>query len=183
VSDSIPIESTDSGRLSFVTSADGTRQVRFKMGASIFTAGILGVWLCGWAVGEIAAVTVLLPNATTSSEGMGFILIWLVLWTIGGAAAGGTLLWMLFGEEDLELPPGKLLHAYRVFGLTRVRAFDAREISNLQFHEQRMRRSTQTALSFDYGTRSLRIFHAINSAEAERAIAALEPALGIRRET
>ena len=180
-SGSIRVEPTESRRLAIGTGSDGTRRITFRMGANWFVAPFLAFWLCGWAVGEVFAVGTLFGNAAGGQSL--FLIAWLGAWTIGGGFAASYLLWMLFGQEVVEVNIARLLHAYRIFGLNRIRAFEASQISQPRYSEEALSRSTRTSLAFDYGTRTIRIFRAIESAEATKVIAVLQEALGRRGES
>jgi hypothetical protein len=83
------------------------------------SAAFLIFWLCGWAVGEGFALWFLgkgilaLMNGTPFDEGRallglgpalaigGFLLLWLSLWTVGGIAAMGEVLRLLWSEDRL----------------------------------------------------------------------------------
>jgi hypothetical protein len=77
-----------------------------RMGCVI---AFLGVWLFGWAAGEISALRALLgllverEGGLTGFGGALFLLIWLVGWTAGGAVAGFIFLMMLDGREILTV--------------------------------------------------------------------------------
>ena len=180
-SGSVRVEPSESRRLAIATGSDGTRRITFRMGANWFVALFLAFWLCGWAVGEVFALGAVLGNAV-GGESL-FMIAWLGAWTIGGGFAASYLLWMLFGQEVVEVNIARLLHAYRIFGLHRIRAFETTQISRLRYLEEALSRSTRTSLAFDYGTRTIRIFRAIDSAEANKVVAVLDETLGRRGES
>jgi hypothetical protein len=116
---STPMERTyESGR--HVASLRVAGLVRFA------PAAFLAFWLCGWAVGEAfaggALVMALLqifapgtaipfgiqPPAPGPGLGfmIGFLALWLTLWTFGGIAAFGALLQVLFARERLSWDAG-----------------------------------------------------------------------------
>ena len=96
-------------------------QVRLKPSGPVryVAAAFLLFWLCGWAVGEGVALTFLtkgilaLMNGAPFEEGHsplqvgpalaigGFLLLWLSLWTLGGIAAIGEVLRLLWSEDRL----------------------------------------------------------------------------------
>jgi len=95
-------------------------------------AAFLSLWLLGWAVGEAFAVWALvgggyslLTGRTHQPVSLGFalaagafLLFWLTLWTLGGIAAGGELLRLLFGRDQFVADP-ESLKVIRSFGLFR----------------------------------------------------------------
>src|SRR5262245_49420144 len=82
-------------------------------------AAFLGVWLCFWAIGESFVFWFLFKGARALLTGtppdpgrapiepgpallMGaFLLVWLTLWTVGGLAAIGEFLRLLWSEDRL----------------------------------------------------------------------------------
>jgi hypothetical protein len=89
-------------------------------------ATFLAFWLCGWAVGEafvlwflakgaIALLTGSPPDPGRAPLDAGpalmvglFLLMWLSLWTIGGIAAAGELLRLLWGEDRILVASGRV---------------------------------------------------------------------------
>lgn len=87
--------------------------------ARFASATFLGVWLCGWAVGEVMVAGILIalaigwitgdpvgPNlesqgAGTTVVGVGFLLVWLIGWTFGGVMAIRQLLRSVWAEDRL----------------------------------------------------------------------------------
>ncbi len=78
----------------------------------------LGVWLLGWCAGEISAITRLVGGPQTDS--WHFVLVWLVLWTLGGAFAAYTWLWNLVGKERIVLGPSTLSLKRDILGMGRI---------------------------------------------------------------
>ena len=96
-------------------------QARFKPSGPLRYVGaaFLMFWLCGWAVGEGIALTLLakgvlaLMNGAPFDEGRSplqvgpalaigaFLLLWLSLWTVGGVAAIGEVLRLLWAEDRI----------------------------------------------------------------------------------
>lgn len=103
-------------------------QVRLKpCGAGRFiSATFLMFWLCGWAVGEAIVLWVLAKGILALMNGEpfegghaalavgpamaigAFLLLWLSLWTVGGLAALGEVLRLLWGEDRLIANAGGL---------------------------------------------------------------------------
>ncbi len=111
--------------------------------ARFFIIGFLAFWLCGWAVGEIFALAVVLApilgdgfremfpelrRFLPSKPSMApwpvflFVSIWLVFWTFGGISAFREMLRLLFGRDRFLLRPDgfSLTHAIGPFGKERV---------------------------------------------------------------
>jgi hypothetical protein len=91
-----------------------------------FSAAFLAVWLCGWVFGETFAIWMLVKGAIALLTGMPpdpgraplqaapavlvgvFLLFWLSIWTLGGIAAIGELLRLLWGEDRILVASGRL---------------------------------------------------------------------------
>jgi hypothetical protein len=183
------MEPTTSKRLEV---REGQGYVRFKSGGPILITAFLAVWLCGWAVGEVTVAALLLRPETYTGQGPGlFLVVWLIAWTIGGGLAAFIFAWMLFGEEVVETNLSSLKHTARMFSLSRARTFGANEIRNMSWMDRARQQgpfpvanplSMLSSLSFDYGTRTIRIFSGIERAEAGRAIDVIRSSLGRRRD-
>ena len=83
-------------------------------------------WLCGWAFGETFAIWMLVKGAIALLTGMPpdpgraplqvtpavlvgvFLLFWLSIWTLGGIAAIGELLRLLWGDDRILVASGRL---------------------------------------------------------------------------
>lgn len=116
-----------------------------------FSAAFLGVWLCGWALGETIALWILIRGAialvtgtppepgrdllqTAPSIGVGlFLLVWVTFWTIGGIAAISELLRLVWAEDRLVVHPGgvRLTRSRGPFRSTREFARDALRAAGL----------------------------------------------------
>lgn len=120
---------------------------------SLLPAAFLFFWLCGWAVGEIVVLLILLgpladPLVATLREllpgswprpprfagptpwpVLAFLAVWFVFWTWGGLAAAWQLLRLLAGNDRLVTRPGgfSLRPGAGPFGWTR--DFPASEVS------------------------------------------------------
>ena len=143
-----------------------------------FNAAFLGLWLVGWAIGEVVAVGLILaiiivpilrrrevdlPAFFESWTSAGvpiaiflFLLVWTAFWTIGGYAALTALLRSLAGKDRVRLVPGgfELTRGAGPFGRTRVidRA-DIRRI-RMRLHDNALVADTTsgTLLLTDLGT-------------------------------
>jgi hypothetical protein len=111
-----------------IEESGGTTRVRLRpSGCANFVAvPFLAFWLCGWAVGEVAVLTILvrsfgidftfplpgaigklLPHGDPQISGapIVFMFVWLTFWTFGGLAAMTTLLRQIGGADVIELRP------------------------------------------------------------------------------
>jgi hypothetical protein len=92
-----------------------------------FSAAFLLVWLCGWALGEAFALWFLIKGAIALLSGNppdpgreplevgpavaigAFLILWLLLWTVGGIAAMAELLRLTWAEDRLAVRGGSLI--------------------------------------------------------------------------
>jgi hypothetical protein len=156
-----------------------------------FLTLFLGVWLCGWGGGEVAALIALIKGGRSATETM-FILVWLVFWTFGGLVAFLSLVVALGGEEEVVLrqsPPRiKVRDAIIPF---KWNEYDATSI-------RRMRYLPQTPLdtfsrgfmpwrfpniAFDYGMSTVRFGSNLEEPEAYAIIREITKALPMLAET
>lgn len=111
-----------------------------------FSAAFLGVWLCGWLLGESFALWVLIrggfalltgealnpgdgPIELTAAVAVGtFLLIWLSLWTLGGIAAATQLLRELWGGDRIVAGRDGLVLEWKAGPFRRRRAIPRDEI-------------------------------------------------------
>ena len=144
---SMPPASGRGGRVEVRSLPDGEEIVLRPTGVlRLLPAAFLAFWLCGWAVGEVVVLVLLLgPAAAPFLEaarevlpfGVGripfpsgflplpflaFLALWLAFWTWGGIGAGWELLRLLFGSDRYVLRPGSFTcrRAAGPFGKTRL---------------------------------------------------------------
>ncbi|HEY6194047.1 MAG TPA: hypothetical protein VI504_03315 [Candidatus Eisenbacteria bacterium] len=118
-------------------------------------AAFLGVWLCGWALGEYFALTLLgsalqgafgpgflagvmptMRSTPPSREGLPllftFLCVWLPLWTLGGFGALSRLLSLLFGREVIRCgTEGLAIERFTLFPASRTR-LDPRQVAGFR---------------------------------------------------
>ena len=90
----------------------------------------LGVWLVGWATGEVFALRQILSPAPVQAKV--FLAVWVAFWTFGGTAALSICMWMLVGHERVRLRPDALTIQREAFGLGPTRVFELDRIRNLR---------------------------------------------------
>jgi hypothetical protein len=140
----------------------------------VFTTISLGFWLCGWAVGEVFAITEVLKGTSPA-----FLYFWLGGWTCGGAFALSGFLWSLLGRERVMATRDQLVLVYECGPWRRVQQFDPKEIRALRVVDPPSgfgnRRSLAVMplwgdgngpLTFDYGFRTVHLGEGVSSAEA-----------------
>jgi hypothetical protein len=87
----------------------------------------LSLWLCGWLVGEIFSIRQLIIDETPLFTNL-FLLIWVIFWTIGGAAALFTLLWLIAGIEIIKVENGIFEIQKKILGWIRTKEYQISEI-------------------------------------------------------
>src|SRR5215467_5391777 len=95
-----------------------------------FVTLFLVAWLGGWFFGARSAFHELTTNGPGHDSG--FLVFWLVGWTLAGAVIAFTVLWTLFGREQLVLRPDALVLRRKVWGIGRSRTYDIRHVKDLR---------------------------------------------------
>ena len=147
-----------------------------------FNAAFLGVWLAGWAIGEVIAVGLIiaiivvpilrrrevdLPAFFESWTSAGvpiaiflFLLVWTTLWTIGGYAAMTALLRSVAGKDRVRLLPMGVELTRGAGPFKRTRVINRTDINRIRVrhHDHALVADTTfgTLLLTDLGTRSER---------------------------
>ncbi|OGS01493.1 MAG: hypothetical protein A2V88_03055 [Elusimicrobia bacterium RBG_16_66_12] len=122
-------------------------------GASFVVSGMriwpltafLGLWLCGWTAGELAALRSLMA-ASTPAFGSVFLMVWLIGWTLGGLFAWAVFLYSIAGREVVIVGPGRLRLRWEVFSLRWTREYAAETIRDLRVKEAQPPRPGRVAL-------------------------------------
>jgi hypothetical protein len=148
---------------------------------SWFVPSFLGLWLCGWAAGEIAVSTQLLTSARDVGGARLFMLVWLAAWTLGGGFALYVFLWSLVGRERIVLTPSILSIQRELFGLGRLREYELIHVRDLRvsrdvYNPFDVRSGLQFwgigggAIAFDHGAGTVRFGAAIDEGEAKAIV-------------
>lgn len=144
---SAPPVSTRGGSVEVRSLPDGEEIILRPTGLLRFLpAAFLAFWLCGWALGEIVVLVLLLgpvagplleaareilpfsggripfPSGPLPLPVLAFLAVWLTFWTWGGISAAWELLRLLSGSDRYEVRPGSFTYR-RVagpFGRTRL---------------------------------------------------------------
>jgi hypothetical protein len=141
------------------------------------TLVFMAVWLTGWLLGELFALGVLFSSVGDLlargfgirgfdffefDSGMGstftgsFLVVWLAFWTVAGYAAGRVFLWQIAGKEVIEVSHTGIRLSCTIFGLGRVKEYQAGEIADvrvLRGNERTGKKGIEglNQLAFDYG--------------------------------
>jgi hypothetical protein len=144
-----------------------------------FVILFLGAWLCGWFLGEIAAIAGL-TGLLGGNFGGFFILFWLIAWTVGGILALKTFIWNLKGKEIITIGQGSLTIDKKGSLLFKSKTYDLNEVKNLRVQDDhpgssglfgRSRNDLSTmnssgTIRFDYGLKTIKFAEGIDEAEA-----------------
>jgi hypothetical protein len=105
--------------------ADGGERVVIPARRNPFVMAFMAVWLCGWTVGGIAALSSLLVKFVP------FVAIWCCGWALGEAFVLASLVWMAVGKESLRVVRGDLEAAAEIPGFARRRLYRGAEVRDL----------------------------------------------------
>ncbi len=154
----------------------------------------LGIWLCGWAVGEIfvgsAFIKGVIQQLTDGESSLSapwlFMVAWLAIWTVGGGAALVTFLWQVAGREVVEVSHDAFKIGRKVFGLGPSKSYNPINIDNLRIDDSQpavssrfvrfsnTRSSSAGSLMFDYGGSQVHFGSGLDSGEAKLLLAEIQ---------
>jgi hypothetical protein len=86
------------------------------------------VWLIGWLMGALNAVNQVGRDLPSDPV----LLIWLVVWLVGGGVAAYSWLWMLVGRERILMGSSTLNIKRDIAGIGRTRRYVLSRIRNLR---------------------------------------------------
>ena len=166
-----------------VVEADGSGlRITIPAGRHLFGTAFLGLWMIGWAFGEIAVSHQLLyglPESRFPAPASFFILAWLALWTLGGAWCLATFLWNVAGREIIELNQATLRRIKQIPLLRRSKEYRVASIANLRlttvitsfwYNDEESLPSmafSDGAISFDYGRSTHHLGSDLDEADAK----------------
>ena len=135
----------------------------------------LCLWLCGWVAGVVFALGQFVKG------GIGFpdlfLLIWLVPWTLGGAAVFFAVVWQLFGVERLFFTADTLVREWGVPGFSRRRVVPGAEIVSVRVDDKMANDFAGLgAISVTTTGKSMRIGSGLERHEAELVALLIENA-------
>lgn len=134
----------------------------------------LGVWLAGWAAGEVTVSVIILGQLPDLSGEHLFLLFWLAFWTVGGALALRTWLRALAGKEIVEVDAYAIAIRQAVLGMGRRKEYAAAYVDNLRvepYYSSSSGSAPGHCLAFDYVRDTVRFGTSLNKAEAEQVLA------------
>jgi hypothetical protein len=145
-----------------------------------FRTLFLGVWLCGWAVGEVMVPTAFLGQDLEPDARL-FAMVWLAAWTLGGGFAIYAFLWSLAGRERVLVTPFSLRIKRDLFGMGRVREYELVHVRDLRcsppaYNPHDFRSGMQVwgigggTIAFDHGAGTVRFGTGLEEGEAKAII-------------
>jgi hypothetical protein len=143
---------------------------------NIFLTAFLGLWLIGWAWGEITVPR--LAFCAKTQEAPLFVLAWLGMWTLVGGLAIYVFLWRLVGKEIVSVD-GLLLKIKKdIFGYGRLKEYELASVRSLRVAPDSFNLWDFSAalrfwgvgggtIAFDYGASTNRFGAGVDEAEAK----------------
>ncbi len=136
------------------------------------------VWMGGWLWSETFAIS-LVFNLNTPLLIKPFILLWLIIWTLGGMLIGHWILWQLIGREVINIKEGiftleqsiKGIGPKEMYEINSIKNIDLNRVEDSDFWENNTPESmfghSGGKIKFDYGTETITFAKEINEAEAK----------------
>jgi hypothetical protein len=145
-----------------------------------FITLFLGLWLCGWAMGEVMVPATFFAQDADPGAKL-FVAVWFVAWTLGGGFALYVFFWSLVGRERILLTPSTLSIRRELFGLGRLREYELTHIRDLRaspstYNPFDFRSGLQFwgigggVIAFDHGAATVRFGAALEEGEANTII-------------
>ena len=139
-----------------------------------FTLIFLGIWLVGWTIGGIFALSQLFFSTEVLFTQL-FLLVWLAGWAVGWMLVASAILWQLMGREVIFVTSGALVLETRLIVRIRRRIFPVKQISDLR-HIEYIPPNTRKAaigaptISFNYRGKTIRVGRGLDKADAQEVI-------------
>jgi hypothetical protein len=105
--------------------ADGGERVVIPARRNFFVMAFMIVWLCGWTVGGVTALSSLFVKFVP------FVALWSCGWALGEAFVLASLVWMAAGKESLRVVRGDLELAAEIAGFARRRVYRGADVRDL----------------------------------------------------
>ena len=136
------------------------------------------LWLVGWAYGEYSAYEMITGSNQPIFADL-FMIVWFTAWTIAGFFVVYSILWSLFGEENLSVERGSFRISNKIFGVGFTRDYEINSIKKMHvdmepeinYWSNSKRKSIfgieKGNLSFGYGMKTIKFGKEIDEIEAE----------------
>lgn len=142
------------------------------------------IWLVGWAFGLLMVLSMGMTQKVTGGPEL-FVIVWLVLWVLGGLAVIAFLLWGFFGKEILTIKSNEVVFHKGIFGIGKTRRLQKSEVKNFRFNEvgtnwfsSKNRWAIyglgEGKIKFDYGMRTYSLGLGLDDAEVNYLIEYLQ---------
>ena len=154
----------------------------------------LGLWLCGWAVGEVVvpagAIAAMASGHGKMAGGQGplVLLVWFPFWTVAGLMVMFALWWNFAGREVVIFSDGVMVVKREVGAVQRSRSYDLAGVRNLRYsplvynpfsisgswhYQFQMLGFGGGSVAFDHGSDTHRFGNSLTEREAARLIATI----------
>jgi hypothetical protein len=176
----IRFESVSSSRIS-VTVNDFETVISAPPRKPYFGIIFLGVWLCGWTAGGWGAISQLFD---LTGEVKLFLVFWLCGWAAGWIFAVKGLFWCLFGSEKVFATRGSFSHVTNHWFIERTKNYmpamiqNFRRIDGTANYIRAENSGPMSSLSFEYGPKTISLFHGVDEGEAAVIKSALQRQYG-----
>lgn len=131
-------------------------------------------WLGGWYFGFSSAFGQVTQGP--GSSGFGFILFWLIGWTIGGGFVLFAILWGFFGREKLVIKRKYTELYLQIFDVGYFKRLETKRIKNIRVYQRTYREEKEEdkqawglgpgRIKFDYGMKTYTFGKDLDDAEA-----------------
>jgi hypothetical protein len=155
-----------------------------------FLTVFLGIWTIVWLASEIFFIGLLLfGNMGPDAPPVLVLVIWLALWTLGGAFAVYSFAWQVSGKELIQVTRQGIITRRYILGLGATQEYTAEHIRDLRAASSSMNlnhpmmawsysygpwQGHMGTLAFDYGARTFRFGVGIDEAEAKQIVAEIQ---------
>ncbi len=134
------------------------------------------LWLMGWTFGELATINDITKHGLNNSSII--LLMWIIIWTIGGVTALLSVFWIIFGHEIITVDEHKsLTHHRKILGFGQSKGYDLSLIQDLRAAPSTIPNSRQwpgwqnyNVITFEYDTQTIRIGNSLDDEEARQII-------------
>lgn len=176
------MESTNNGRAKITHSPNGT-EISIPSRKNFFLLFFGAIWLGGWFFGFMSVKGAFGFSELELNEIDGFLIFWLIGWTIGGVFVLSLLLWGFLGKEILNIESSKVRLTKGVLGVGLKKVLNKSEVNNIRFNEVDTSYSRSNyafwgigegKIKFDYGMRTYSVGLGLDDAEAHYLVEKLE---------
>lgn len=172
-----------------ITDNYGTVDVVIPVKRQLFVTLFLGFWLCGWLVGEVFVLTMLLGGFSLGGDGMFvslFMAVWLTGWTVGGLFALRAFFWLLLGKEIITIGQGRMTINKKGLLFKKPKTYDMNDVKGMRVeapaslgYNYGSRNSLNNTFAggtirFDYGMKTVKFAGGIDEAEAKHIVKELK---------